>query len=70
MKISEGYQMMPNDANLVWSRNPHAKTSIHGKPSKSGLIGVCHKDKLYLGTRTIGNGKPPTQRIMIREREV
>jgi len=30
------------DANLVitWSRNPHAKTSIPGKPSKSGLIGV------------------------------
>jgi hypothetical protein len=32
----------PNDANLVitWSRNPHAKTLIPGKPSKSGLIGV------------------------------
>jgi hypothetical protein len=31
-----------NDVNLVitWSRNPHAKTSIPGKPSKSGLIGV------------------------------
>jgi hypothetical protein len=30
------------DANLVitWSRNPHAKTQIPGKPSKSGLIGV------------------------------
>ncbi|KAJ6856544.1 hypothetical protein NC651_038246 [Populus alba x Populus x berolinensis] len=30
------------DANLVitWSRNPHTKTSIPGKPSKSGLIGV------------------------------
>jgi len=30
------------DANLVitWSRNPHAKTPILGKPSKSGLIGV------------------------------
>jgi hypothetical protein len=30
------------DANLVitWSRNPHAKTPIPGKPSKSGLIGV------------------------------
>jgi hypothetical protein len=31
-----------SDANLVitWSRNPHAKTPIPGKPSKSGLIGV------------------------------
>jgi hypothetical protein len=30
------------DANLVitWSCNPHAKTPIPGKPSKSGLIGV------------------------------
>jgi hypothetical protein len=30
------------DADLVimWSRNPHAKTPIPGKPSKSGLIGV------------------------------
>jgi len=30
------------DENLVitWSRNPHAKTPIPGKPSKSGLIGV------------------------------
>jgi hypothetical protein len=30
------------DANLVitWSRNPHIKTPIPGKPSKSGLIGV------------------------------
>jgi hypothetical protein len=30
------------DANLVItrSRNPHAKTPIPGKPSKSGLIGV------------------------------
>jgi hypothetical protein len=33
---------MKDDVNLVitWSRNPHAKTSIPGKPSKSGLIGV------------------------------
>jgi len=31
-----------SDANLVitWSRNPHAKTPILGKPSKSSLIGV------------------------------
>jgi hypothetical protein len=25
---------------ITWSRNPHAKTPIPGKPSKSGLIGV------------------------------
>jgi hypothetical protein len=49
-----------SDANLVitWSRNPHAKTQIPEKPSKSGLIGVWHKDNLYLGTSTIENGKP------------
>ena len=31
-----------SDANLMitWSRNPHAKTPIPGKQSKSGLIGV------------------------------
>jgi len=30
------------DTNLVitWSRNPHAKTPVPGKPIKSGLIGV------------------------------
>jgi hypothetical protein len=50
-----------SDANLMitWSRNPHAKTPIPGKPSKSGLIGVWNKDNLYLGTNTIENGKPP-----------
>jgi hypothetical protein len=49
------------DANLVitWSHNPHLKTQIPGKPSKSSLIGVWHKNNLYLGTSTIGNGKPP-----------
>jgi hypothetical protein len=50
-----------NDANFVitWSHNPHAKTPIPWKPSKSGLIGEWHKDNLYLGTSTIGNEKPP-----------
>jgi len=43
----------------MWSRNPHAKTSIPRKPSKSGLIEVWHKDNLYLGTSTIENEKPP-----------
>ena len=55
------WMSIPIDVNLVitWSRNPHAKTSIPGKPSKSGLIGMWHKDNLYPGTITIGNGKPP-----------
>jgi hypothetical protein len=41
-----------------WSRNPQVKTPIPGKPSKSGFIGVWHKDNLYLRTSTIGNEKP------------
>jgi hypothetical protein len=47
------------DANLVitLSYNPQTKTPILKKLSKSGLIGVCHKDNLYLGTNTIGNRK-------------
>jgi hypothetical protein len=44
---------------ISWSRNPHAKTPIPGKPSKSGLRGVWHKDNLYLRTSIIQNGKPP-----------
>jgi hypothetical protein len=52
------------------SRNPHAKTPIPEKPCKSSLIEVCHKDNLYLGTNTIGNGKTLTQQILIHEREV
>ena len=51
-----------------WSRNPHAKAPILEKSSKSGLIGVYHKDNLYLRTNTIGNAS--TQLILIREREV
>jgi len=43
----------------MWSCNPHTKTSIPEKPSKSGLIGVWHKDNLHLGTSTVGNEKPP-----------
>ena len=76
-KISEGYNLI-NGAKLwyqmmrtSWLRNPHAKTPIPGKPSKSGLIGVWHKDNLYLGTSTIENEDPhPTnidsQMISIR----
>jgi hypothetical protein len=60
------------DANLMitWSRNPHAKTPIPGKPSKSGLIGVWHKDNLYLGTSTIGNGHPHPRNIDSRTRSI
>ena len=49
-----------SDVNLVitWSRNPHAKTTILGKPSISGLIAMWHKDNLYLGANTIRNGDP------------
>jgi len=47
---------------ITWSRgshhNPHVTTPIPRKPSKSGLIGVWHKDNLYLGTSTIGNRNP------------
>jgi hypothetical protein len=57
------------DANLVitWSRNPHAKTWIPGKPSKSSLIGVWHKDNFYLGTSTIENGKTPPNKYWFPE---
>jgi hypothetical protein len=60
------------DANLVimWSRNPHTKTSISRKPSKSGLIGVWNKDNLYLGTNTIGNGNPYPTNIDSRTRSI
>jgi len=47
-----------------WSRNPHSKTLIPEKPSKSGLIGVWHQDHLYLGTNTIANGKPPPNKYL------
>jgi len=61
---SESFGLTPpltySDANLVimWSRNPYIKTPIPGKPSKSGLIEAWHKNNLYLGTSTIGNGNP------------
>jgi hypothetical protein len=60
------------DANLMitWSRNPHAKTPIPGKPSKSGLIEVWHKDNLCLGTNTIGNGNPHPTNIDSRTRSI
>ena len=56
---------------ITWSRNPHAKTPIPRKPSKSGLIGVWQKDNLYLPAPTLLEMKKTlTQRILIREREV
>jgi hypothetical protein len=47
------------DANHLntWSSNPHAKTPITKKPSKL-VIGVWHKDNLYMDMSTIGNGNP------------
>jgi hypothetical protein len=59
-------------ANLVitWSCNSHAKTPIPGKPSKSGLIGVWHKDNLYLGTNAIENGNPHPTNIDSRTRSI
>jgi hypothetical protein len=60
------------DANLViiCSRNPHAKTQILKKQSKSGLIGVWHKDNLYPGTSTIGNENTHPTNIDSRTRSV
>jgi hypothetical protein len=40
------------------------------KPSKSSLIGVWHKDNLYLGTSTIGNGNPHPMNINSRIRSI
>jgi hypothetical protein len=61
-----------SDANLLnkWSSNPYAKTQIPEKPSKSGLIGVWHKDNLYLGTNTIGNENPRPKNIDLGTRSI
>jgi len=73
-KILQFHPFRPNhsDVNLVitWSRNPHTKTPILEKPSKLGLIGVWHKDNLYLGTSTIGNGDPHPTNIDSRMRSI
>jgi hypothetical protein len=60
------------NANLLNTRssNPHAKTPIPGKPSKLGLIGVWHKDNLYLSTSTIGNGNPHPMNIDSQTRNI
>jgi len=74
-KISEGYNLI-NGAKLryqmmetSWSRG-HAKTQIPEKPSKSGLIGVWHKDNLYLGTSTIENRDPHPTNIDLQTRNI
>ena len=58
---------------ISWSRG-HAthmqRHPIPGKPSKSGLIGVWHKDNLYLGTSTIGNRNPHPTNIDSRTRSI
>jgi hypothetical protein len=55
---------------ITWSHNPYAKTPIPGKPSKSGLIGVWHKDNLYLRTSTIRNRDPHPTNIDSRTRSI
>jgi hypothetical protein len=52
------------------SSNTHAKTSIPKKPSKSVLIGVWHKDNLYLGTNTTGNENPHPMNIDLWTRSI
>jgi hypothetical protein len=70
--MSHDESLEVDDANLVitWSRNPYAKTPIPEKLSKSGLIGVWHKDNLYLGTSTIENGYPYPMNIDSRTRSI
>jgi hypothetical protein len=46
--------------------NPHAKTPILEKLSKSSFTEVWHKDNLYLDINTIRNGNL-TQQILIWE---
>jgi hypothetical protein len=61
-----------SDANLLNTRssNPHAKTPIPEKPSKSDLTGVWHKDNLYLGTSNIGKGNSHPTNIDSRIRSI
>jgi hypothetical protein len=49
---------------------PTRKDINSRKPSKSGLIGVWHKDNLYLGTSTIGNENPHPMNIDSRTRSI
>jgi hypothetical protein len=60
------------DVNLLntQSSNPHTKTLIPKKSSKSGLIGVWHKDNLYLDTSTIGNRNPHPMNIVSQSRGI
>ena len=52
MTLFQSLALIPTNVNLVitWSRNPHTKTPIPEKPSKSGLIGVTF---LYLYVNVI-----------------
>jgi len=68
-KIERQYLLLSCLMRTSWSRG-HAKTPIPGKPSKSGLIGVWHKDNLYLGTSTIENGDPHPTNIDSRTRSI
>jgi hypothetical protein len=57
----------------LWSHGHTTHTQRHQflkKPSKSSLIRVWHKDNLYLGTSTIGNGDPHPTNIDSRTRSI
>jgi hypothetical protein len=66
------YGLRSNDANLVitWSCNPHAKISIPGKSSKSGLIVVWHKDNTCTYASTLLETENPHPMNIVHEREV
>jgi len=56
-----------------WSRGHATRMQRHQipkMPSKSGLIGVWHKDNLYLNTNTIGNGNPHPTNIDSQMRSI
>jgi hypothetical protein len=56
-----------------WSRGLATHTQRHQfpkRPSKSGLIGVWHKNILYLGTSTIENEDPHPMNIDSRMRSI
>ena len=58
---------------ITWSMEPSSDTKWCGPRDHmvtQGLIGVWHKDNLYLGTSTIGNGDPHPTNIDSRTRSI
>jgi hypothetical protein len=57
------------DVNLLimWSSNPHLKTPIPEKSSKSYSIGVWYRDNSYLGTNII-EINPPNKYWFVNEK--